>query len=138
MLDDIDLIEKSLRRPETVNISIFFQAIIIIRDLASIVLGMMTNSITGFQVFFLLFFSIWRGLLANSIFYRKRRARIIYCVLASLRIGLLLFIFDLNSHVNLVSKVEYFFIAAIDFTASILLFSKTATNWFNANRENIL
>ena len=109
LLDDIDLIEKSLRRPETVNISIFLQAAIIIHDLVSIVLGMVTNTITGFQVFFLLFFSIWRGLLANSIFYRKRRARIIYCILASLRIVLLLFMFDLNTHVNLFSKVEYIF-----------------------------
>lgn len=138
ILDDIDLIHKSLNRPETVNISVFLQAAVIIYDLTSIVLGMQANTISSFQIFSILFFSIWRGLLANSIFHRKKRARNTYAILASLRTGLIWFVLDLNAHANLVLKVEYLIVVATGIAAAILLFTKKATNWFNANSENIL
>jgi hypothetical protein len=138
ILDDIDLIHKSLHRPETVNISVFLQAAVIIYDLTSIVLGMQANTISGFQIFSILFFSIWRGLLANSIFHRKKRARNIYAILASLRIGLVFFVLDLNTSANLGLKVEYLIVVTTGITAAILLFTKKTTNWFNANSENIL
>lgn len=137
ILDDINLFYKSLHRPETVNISVFLQAAVIIYDLTSIVVGMQANTIAGIQIFSILFFSIWRGLLANSIFHRKKRARKIYAILASLRIGLIFFLLDLNSHANLILKVEYLIVVATGIIAAILLFTKKTTNWFNADSQNI-
>ncbi len=136
-LDDIDLIHKSLRRPNTVNISIFLQVVMIIYSLVSLVLGMIANSISGIQAFGILVSSIWLGSLANSIFFRRKKARITYCVLISLRIGLIVFLVLLDANVYTTLKVEYFCIVAVDFTATILLFTESATKWFKADRENI-
>jgi hypothetical protein len=137
-LEDIDLIIKSLRRPETVKISVFLQVVLIIYNLYSIVWGMTQNTAAGSQVLILLIFSVWRGLLANGIFHRRNRAKRTFCVLFSLSTGFTIFMVLLDPHVNLIVKTESFGIVLINFIACIILFSKTATKWFYANKENIV
>jgi hypothetical protein len=137
LLDDIDNIHKSLHRPNSVNISIFLQVAVIIYRLVYLVLGMIANSIGGIEASGILGFSIWFGSLANSIFFRKKRARITYCILISFGIAISVFFvrFDLQRSWTL--SVERLCIIGVNFTAAILLFTKSASKWFNADKENI-
>jgi len=138
LLDDIHPVDILGRRPKTVSISLFLQVAILIEGLAAIIIGMVNHTISDGQLVITFFFTLWRGLLTNSIFLRKKRARDTYCVLALLRIVILIMILTGAKNLDEFEGIEFVGTGIIESSTIILLFSKSARKWFNAKPEDMV